>query len=287
MAQAPPPPPPPPAGSGGGMSPAGGSAGFQPRGIGDIIAAAFELYREHWVALIQIAAIIVIPLTLIQHFFTDQALKASPTVAVDQVNGTVTVTNGSFGRSILILFVVGLIGVVLTQVLTGAITRAAAGSLVGESVEPNDALRYGFARLWSILLVGILVGLCVVGGLILLIIPGIIIAVKLAVSIPSLVIENQRGTKAMGRSWNLTTGHFWHVLGTYILAAIITGVISSILSAIGGSNWFVRSIFASIAGIITTPFTALVLVLIYLDLRVRKEQLGAEKLRSDLASSGV
>jgi hypothetical protein len=63
--------------------------------------------------------------------------------------------------------------------------------------------RYGLKRLWSVILVSILVGLVVAGGFILLVIPGIIFLVFLSVSIPVLIVEGRRGTQAMGRSWNL------------------------------------------------------------------------------------
>ncbi len=89
----------------------------------------------------------------------------------------------------------------------------------------------------------------------------------------------------MSRSWNLVRGHFWHALVVILVAAIITGIVQGILTAIGGDNWFVRWIFTAIAQIITAPFTALVTVLLYLDLRARKEALTAERLRTELASS--
>jgi hypothetical protein len=278
MAQTPPPPPPPPPPDG------RGAGALRPRGIGDILTAAFDLYKEHWATLFQIVAIVVIPLTLLQYLLTDQVIDPE-TFVVDE-GGTVRVSEG-FGRGLLITAVAGVIGVLITQVLTGAITRAAAGSLVGDTLTASEAFRYGFARLGSIILVGLLVGLIVAGGLLLFIIPGLIFGVKLAVSIPSLVVENRRGTDAISRSWNLTTGRFWHVLGTYIVAAIIASIVSGVLTALGGGNWFVRGLLASVASIITTPFTALVLVLIYIDLRVRKEQLTEDLLRRDLSASGV
>ena len=122
-------------------------------------------------------------------------------------------------------------------------------------------------------------------GFLLLVIPGIIFLVFLSVSEPALIVENRRGTEAMSRSWNLVRGHFWHALVVILVAAIITGVIQGILTAIGGHNWFVRWIFTAIAQIITAPYTALVTVLLYLDLRARTEALTAERLRTELASS--
>lgn len=281
MAQAPPPPPPPPPGSG------GGGAIAQPRGVGDILSAAFDLYKRYWQTFIQIVAIVVVPLTLIQYFLSDQ-LSDEANVVVDQTTGQVTITNpNSFWSATIGSLVVALIGVLIMQVLTGAISRAAAGSLIGETPTPSDAFRYGFHRLGSIILIGLLVALIVTGGLILLIIPGIIFGVKVSVSIPALIVENRRGTDAIGRSWNLTTGHFWHVLGTWFVAYIIAFIVTAILTALGGDNWLVRGILASIASVITTPFVALVTVLIYLDLRVRKEALSEEVLRRELTASGV
>jgi hypothetical protein len=130
-----------------------------------------------------------------------------------------------------------------------------------------------------------LVGLVVAVGFILLIIPGIIFLTLLAVAVPALVIEGSGVTASMGRSWNLAKGYFWHVLGTIIVAAIIAGIVSGILGALGSSNWFLGWIFGSIATIITGPFTALVSVLLYLDLRTRSEALTAGQLRSELAST--
>jgi hypothetical protein len=51
--------------------------------------------------------------------------------------------------------------------------------------------------------------------------------------------------------------------------------------------WVVRWIFSAIGSIITAPFTALVSVLLYLDLRSRSEALTADALRAELAAAGA
>src|SRR5207249_9684911 len=134
----------------------------------------------------------------------------------------------------------------------------------------------------SVLLVAVLVGIVAAVGFILLVIPGIILLVFLSVSIPALIVENARGRLAMRRSWNLVKGHFWHVLGVIVVTFLITGVISSVLSAIGGSNRVASTILSTVAQIIVAPFSALVTVLLYLDLRARTENLTAQEIRSEL-----
>ncbi len=177
------------------------------------------------------------------------------------------------------------IAVIISAVLQAALTRGAALASVGDPVDTEASYQYGFKKFGSVLWISILVGLVVGIGFILLIIPGIIFLTMLAVTIPALIVEDQRGTAAMGRSWNLVKGHFWHVLGTIVVAALITGVVGAILGLLGGSNWFLQWIFGSIAQIITAPFAALVTVLLYVDLRVRNEQLTGERLRSELSST--
>ena len=258
-----------------------------PKGIGDILNAAFTLYKEKWQQFFVIVAVVAVPLSIVQYFLTDQFLTKSVTSEVDPTTGQVhLVTTGSFGSLIGGTVLVGLVLVLISLVLQGAITRAAAGSVVGMPIDASESYGYGLARLGSIVLIGILTGLAVGIGLLFLVIPGLFLLVKFAVSIPALVVEDRRGTKAMSRSYELTGGHFWHVAGTVLLAAIITGIVSGILTApFSSSGWFLRAIAASIAQIVTAPFTALVSVLVYLDLRARKESLTSDGLRAELARS--
>jgi hypothetical protein len=43
----------------------------RPLGIGEILSTAFRLYQRHWRTLLAIAAVVVIPLTLLQYLFGD------------------------------------------------------------------------------------------------------------------------------------------------------------------------------------------------------------------------
>jgi uncharacterized membrane protein len=91
--------------------------------------------------------------------------------------------------------VTALAGLVMFLVLTGAITRAVAAEVAGEDPSLEQSYRFGFHRIWSVLLVSVLVGLATIGGLILFVIPGIYIGVRLAVSIEALVVEGRRGPR--------------------------------------------------------------------------------------------
>jgi hypothetical protein len=254
----------------------------RPMGIGEILSTAFQLYRRHWQTLLAIAAVVVVPLTLLQYLFGDLVRTQGETTRNGVVVETASWSVGIAG------LLAALAGILMYLVLTGAITRAVAAEVAGQDPSLEQSYRFGFHRLGSVLLVSVLVGLAVIGGLILFIIPGIYIAVRLCVTIEALVVEGRRGTEAMGRSWGLVGGHWWHAFFTLLVAALLTGVVNAVITApFGATNWFVQGIAAAVATVVTLPYGVLVGVLLYLDLRARKERLSLETLRSDLQASAA
>ena len=259
-----------------------GAALPRPMGIGEILSTAFGFYQRHWRTLLAIAAVVVVPFTLLQYLFGDQIRTRGEETANGVVVETASWAVGIAG------LVTALAALLMFLVLTGAITRAVAAEVVGEDPGVEQSYRFGFHRLGSVLLVSVLVGLATVGGLILLVIPGIYIGVRLAVSIEALVVEGRRGTQAMGRSWELVGGHWWHAFGTLLVAGLLTGVVNSLITLpVGDTSWFVQGLVAAVATVVTLPYGVLVGVLLYLDLRARKERLTLESLRADLQASAT
>jgi hypothetical protein len=255
-------------------------AALTPRRIGETLSAAFQLYRRHWRTLVAIAAVVVVPLTLLQYGIGHWVRTHG-----QQMQGQAEVST-SFWAVASASLLAALVGLLLYQVLTGAITRTIAAEVTGQDLGLEQSYRFGFARLGPILVVSVLVGLATILGLIVFIIPGIYIGVRLAVSIQALVVEDKRGTEAMRRSWHLVGGHWWHAALTLLVAALITGLVNAVITApFSAGAWFLQGIAAAVATIVTLPYGALVGVLLYLDLRARKEPLDLDTLKANLQAS--
>jgi hypothetical protein len=176
---------------------AGGTAPLPQLGIGEILRAAFALYRRHWRTLLAVAAVVAVPLTLLQYGIGHWVRGRG-----EELDGEVVVST-SFWAVVSAALLAALVALLLYQVLTGAITRTIATEVAGQGLDLEQSYRFGFARLWPILVVSILVGLATLLGPIVFIIPGIFIGVRLAVSTHALVVEGKRGTEALRRSWDL------------------------------------------------------------------------------------
>lgn len=252
---------------------------FRPRTVGEILGHAFELYRLHWQNLVAIVAAVVVPLSVAQVLLVE---------SITNDGRDLRATDGvEVGAAVLGGLVVAVISVLMWTVLTGAITRAAAGTFLGRDMDMGESYRYGLARFWSIVLVGLLAALAIAAGFVLLVIPGFFVLTRLAATLPALVIEDRRGTQELSRSWNLVAGHGWHVFGTIVVAGLITGFVSAVVSAPFGDNAVARAIAQSLASVVTMPYTALVGILIYLDLRVRTERYGPGDLEAELARTAA
>jgi hypothetical protein len=258
------------------------------RGLGDILSTAFEIYRANASKLIQLVAIVVVPLALIQAFLVTVAFKPCETreiTTLEDLNDLVNDCSGAFGRSLLIGALVALIAVAVQQLLLGALTRGGAGALLGRPVDVNASYKYAFSRLGGLIGLALLIAVVVGIGFLLFIIPGIIFAVFLAMAVPSFIIERKGVTESMSRSWELVRGSWWHTLLVIFVASFLAGIVNGILTALGGSNFFLYWIFSTIGLLITAPFVALVAVVLYVDLRSRHEGLTAEQLGQQLDSA--
>ncbi|MDR3077831.1 MAG: hypothetical protein LBV15_03600, partial [Planctomycetota bacterium] len=94
----------------------------------------------------------------------------------------------------------------LTLMIQGAIAYGVFKITRSEPVSMGEALSRGARRLFTLFLLSLMTSLCVVLGLVLLVIPGLIMLCMFAVSIPACVVEKLGAIDSMKRSAKLTRG---------------------------------------------------------------------------------
>ncbi len=212
-------------------------------------------------------------------------------------------------------------GALVVPVLRATLNRKTTFGLMWRLAKPRIgsliilALLYAAAFLVAILVfTGIVVGLIfalganssdsailgVVGLSFLLALPFAVVAIwistKLLVAPAAVVVENIGAIQGIKRSWQLTRSNWWRTFGISLLAAVIAGVIGSIITTpvsflagflapvlAGGeptanqavsvmlATQAISMTIAALVGAVTLAFQTGVMALIYVDLRMRRD----------------
>jgi len=201
-----------------------------------------------------------------------------PGVAIDLFGPALPKTPAELTpRLVLIALVVpSLIGIVAQA----AIVRLAIDSARGIDRSVGEALTMAL-RLWPVLAVAVLLaGVPIGAGMLLFIVPGLYMAGRLALAMPLVVDGVAAPLAAVRRSWDLTEGNGWRIIGFLVLwtcwflalsaiAAVIGGGIAVALKGLGAgaAGAVVASTIGGIVGALFTVFNAVGVALVYLRLR--------------------
>ena len=251
---------------------------LRPLGVGEIVDTTFTVYRRRFGPMFTIALVLV---------FIPFLVSLVGGCSLD-AGGTTTCTSpiGWLG------YYVGVIGTVVAGVAAVLVVAEAYADV------PSDwrrATRIGVRRTIAIIAATIVAVVLIAIGFVLVIVPGIFLAVSLAVVWEALIIEGIGPMESIKRSWRLVAGERWRVFGAGLLVIIIAIIVFGILSAV---IWFILSPVLGMSGgmagylvqqvstLLSIPLTAALGTVIYLDLRVRKESLGTAELAAALSEQG-
>ena len=233
----------------------------RPRDLGALLSTTFSLYGRYFAVFAAIAFAVVIPVDAIFYgvmmgWFG--SYDSTPPIGTD------------------------LIATYSSQLIANPLITAmhvAAVLAIAEGRRPS--LRESFVRggdvFVPVLGALLLSWLFTLLGFLALIIPGILIAIRLWVVAPAVVVEDRRGMDAIRRSWDLVKDNWWRIFGIVIVVGIIGGIAAAILYIPGtliatetgsGPIALLGQIFGDA---IAYSFQALTATLLFFDLRARKE----------------
>jgi hypothetical protein len=289
-----------------------GTVTLRPRRPGAILGAALELYQRQLLTLIAISAVLVVPGGILN--WRQWCSNGSCRITV--LDGEVVLT--SFWATPAWALVAPIALLVLGAVVLAVTTRTITAQLAGEGPGLWASVRSTFARPRPLVQVVVLVvgsmavlvllmlpgmSLTGIGGplasvvvgvtMVLLVVAGFTVGVRLAVSIPAVIVEGRSWRHALSRSWSLASGHWGHVLATLFLAFVAVSLVGTLISVLVGSlvgmlagdGWLARTLVQAATNALTLAYFLTVWVLLYLDLRARKEPLDLDTLRADLRTS--
>lgn len=132
----------------------------------------------------------------------------------------------------------GLAALITTSILQGALIYATVQDLNGRKASVGESLATGLRNFLPLIIVSFLFALAVGLGMILLIVPGIMIACAWCVAVPALVADRTGIFGAFGRAAELTRGNRWGVFALFLVLFVILIVISMVIGAITAATLF-------------------------------------------------
>jgi hypothetical protein len=169
----------------------------------------------------------------------------------------------------LLALLAALAEIVLYALFQGALYRLAVGDLNAEAISVEDALKVGRERMWPLLGLTILAGLGVAAGLVLLIVPGVLLALAWSVVGPVLVEERTPVMETFGRSAELTRHSRLNIFGVglvFLAAEIIGALVFALIGAPfpeAVASSLIMPVYTTIVGVVT----GVVVAVIYDELR--------------------
>jgi hypothetical protein len=266
---------------------------LRPMTVSDIVDASIRIYRRNFAPLLGIAAVVQVPMMAVQiaaqYMLMRTMLQAEgQQFPAEQMFGAI----GMFGLMILVMLLLAPIG---QAALAVGISELYLGRGITIRRAYEVALKYWPRVLGTSILMWLFIYVCSLAGLIGLFVGSPIVALWLVVRYlvaPDVIVvlENRWGTDAMRRSWQLTGGYYWTIFAimailylmiivaayglTLPLAFLISGGIRGSAQAMTGQALTAQMIYQAVAAtvmVIMRPIPMIGAVLVYYDLRIRKE----------------
>lgn len=253
---------------------------LRPLTFGELLDRAFTIYRRDFLVL----AGIMLTATLLPGLL---AVAAMAIIGTHPVAGLIVMC---------VYFPLGVIGYAAA---TAATTHAVSAALMGEPFSMGSSFEAVKSRIGPVLGGSILMGLGILVGFLLLVVPGVIALLRWFVLVPTLVLERGSVDGALRRSWNLTDGHMGRIFGIFLLIMCIGFAVGMLVvlpftalmifaspgTAGSGFSQAVMQLLQYGANVLVLPVQSIITVLIYYDLRVRKEAFDVERMMSGMGGT--
>ena len=275
---------------------------LRPRGVGDIIDVAFKICRSRFSDLVKAVAVVVVPVSI----FTGLTLMlvtpaedpfgrlSDPEFAESVTSGEQVLAEIDGGAVALLAggaVLAGMLSALAAQLATAATFKIVARTYLGLDQDWKDSLAFAGRRFWPLVWLQLVYGLLLGLAFLAFIVPGFYFAVAWTLAIPVLLFENIRGRGALSRSRNLVRGRWWPTLGFLVIVSAATGIVAAVIAqllmaVIPASGELAEAIAEGFAGgvgsMVTTPFAATAITVLFFDALVRKENFDTLELAESM-----
>lgn len=282
----------------------------KPMGLGEILDQTFQLVKKHFVPFSIVLLILTGPyylFGLLASFLGgtaifQQSFTSSGNIVKDIINRFsgqgVGLPSFHLNAGMITFAVIsGILSIILIPMAKASLIIATGQLQENEQLNIKKIIKRAFSRFWPLLGSTMVFGLCITGILVvaflfLFLIPavpplGIFIIIILFIAImlfliylsirwnfyfPAVIFD--KVAPGLGKSWQLTKGNFWRLVGVlivlYLITSIISNVINLFITMILGAS-ILSSFISDLVKIFSDMIAYVGIAVVYFDLCIRNE----------------
>ena len=239
-----------------------------PRGIGQVLDSVFKLMKAAFVPLLPFAIVGAIVASVPWIYFYQQGALANPLLMAN-----IFMSPGYW----LMLLVTMPLGVIVY----GAALARTESIAVGEPIGFGAAFARVSPRVVAMAVAMFLFMIAVSVGMVLLIVPGLILLVSLAMFLPAIALDGKGPLESLKYSHKLVWGNWWRTSAVFLIAFIIMYVLMLVIGiALGlvfaftgfdpAAALVIDAVSSVVGGLLVMPFFCALYLEVYRDLKMRK-----------------
>lgn len=255
-------------------APARSLSGLGMGSVEEIVDGAFVFYRRRFLACFAAMSLVQVPVTAGLTVLTEAAVRK-----IHEAGADVDLLSQGITYALVVVLPSALLSLVATQIGTGAITYLVGKACVGETVGVIESYRWALRKAMPLIGTAAIIGFACVFGFFLFVVPAVIAFLVSFAAVPAVMLEDRGVMDGIRRSYELATGSLGRVAAVRLIVALFLGACLLIGYSIAGSitdRPDARMLLAQVPTLVAGPVDAISMVLLYFDLRVRREGLDIE-----------
>lgn len=269
------------------------SMDLRPMTLGEVLDRTFTLYKQNfWL----FAGIVAIPYLIVVVFSVVYSSTIAMPMATPGAAASPAMAGAMLGQALMTLVLYSLVYLMVFASAQAATVVAVSDLYLGRAAGLSQSYARVRGRIFTVLVVMVLIFVMVGVGTLFFIIPGILLMCRTAVAVPAAALEETGAGGALSRSFQLTKGSTAQIFAVYVLLIFLTFLSMFIfqfpfLVAAGSplrphmlsmGMRVLQGVASWVSGVIVAPIGTIAFSLIYYNQRVRKEAFDLEKLMASL-----
>lgn len=227
----------------------------------EVVSESARLYAKYWRQYIPYLLVVFLPTFILSITGTVSLYLSLYSPLSDLISNIL----------IVILFAASIVITIWGSI---ALIRALGAGLQAQTLPWRENFKTSNHLILPVILTSLMVGLIVLGGGVLFVIPGLIFSIWYTFATYPVIFEGKKGLEALGISKSLVVGRWWQILGRIIIIGLVFSVVSFIANFLIGQlidqipiadflQSTIDSLFEALIGTILIPLSAGASIILY------------------------